>query len=79
MTKVLGLLMVLGGLALGLYVGLWFMFVGGIISIVNGGTADPGNAGNIAWGIVRIVFSSVVGEVVAWILIIPGAALIVKD
>lgn len=76
--KTTGVLMILGGIVLGLYVGLYFMFVGGIMSIVNGATADPVNAGSIAWGVVRIVFSGAVGAISAWVLIIPGAALLVK-
>ena len=77
--KALGVLMILGGIALGFYVGLYLLFVGGIFSIINGVTADPVNANLIVWGAVRIIFASLAGTLSAWALILPGVAFLAKD
>lgn len=64
--------LIFAGFVLGVYVGLWLMFVGGIIAIVNAVQADPVNGSAIAWGIVRIVFASTAGGIVAVFLIQLG-------
>ena len=43
--------------ALGIYVGLWLMFIGGIVDIVN--AINPLNGLQIALGICKIVFCEV--------------------
>jgi len=78
MKLVLGLLMVLGGIVLGAYVGLWVCFIGGIVDIINQVKAEEVNALAVAWGVVKIVFASFAGTVSAILLILPGAALL-KD
>ena len=35
MKKIIGILIAIVGIALGIYVGVWLMFVGGIVQIVN--------------------------------------------
>lgn len=72
MKILFGVLMILGGIALGLYVGIWLMLVGGIMQIVDAVTADPINGSDIAWGVVRIIFASVSGVISAILLIVPG-------
>lgn len=76
MRALLGIILILAGVALGIYLGLWLMFVGGIIAIVNAIQADPINGSTIAWGIVRIIFASFIGGISAMVLIIPGYKLI---
>lgn len=50
------LLLSLGGFALGLYLGIGVMFIGGIIQIVNALPTSPIVAAEIAYGIARILF-----------------------
>lgn len=57
MKRLLQILIIIASIALGLYVGIWTMFVGGIIQIVNG--INPLNGLEIATGICRIVFCEV--------------------
>lgn len=57
MKKILQILIIAISIILGLYVGIWLMFVGGIIQIVNG--INPLNGINIAIGICRIVFCEI--------------------
>lgn len=35
MKKIIGILIAIAGIALGIYVGVWLMFIGGIVQIVN--------------------------------------------
>lgn len=80
MKFLLGFLMIIGGIALGLYVGLWLCFVGGIIGIINAiatvVNGSPIEAMTIAISIVKIIFAAVLGWISALILIIPGVALL---
>lgn len=72
MKKVIGILMAIVGIALGIYVGVWLMFVGGIVQIIN--SINPTNGLGIALGIVRIVFCEV-GVLIAWLGIAIGSVI----
>lgn len=76
MKKVIGILMAIVGIALGIYVGVWLMFVGGIVQIIN--SINPTNGLGIALGIVRIVFCEV-GVLIAWLGIAIGSVIGLKD
>jgi hypothetical protein len=72
----LGLLLVVLGIALGLYVGVWLCLIGGIVQFVEAVKMTPVDAWGIAFGIARFFLASVCGMVSAMLLVIPGAALI---
>lgn len=59
--KGFGCLLILVGIALGLYVGLWLCFIGGIVQVVEAIKAEPVSAWGIAWGVLRIVLAGPVG------------------
>lgn len=72
MKQLLGVLLIVAGVALGLYVGLWVCFIGGIVDVVDAVKATPVEAMNLAWGIVKIVFAGAAGALSAYALIFPG-------
>lgn len=76
MKKIIGILIAIVGIALGIYVGVWLMFVGGIVQIVN--SINPINGLGIALGIARIVFCEV-GGLIAWLGIVIGSAIGLED
>ena len=76
MRTILGLILIVMGIVLGLYVGFWWAFIGGIVQIVNGIRAPEIVALTLAWGIAKVVFASFFGWISAMVLIIPGWALI---
>lgn len=76
MKKIIGILIAIVGIALGIYVGVWLMFVGGIVQIVN--SINPINGLGIALGIARIVFCEV-GGLIAWLGIVIGPAIGLED
>lgn len=76
MQKVIGIIIAILGIALGIYVGIWLMFVGGISQIIN--SINPVNGVGIAMGIARIVFCEVGGFIV-WLGIALGSYIGLKD
>jgi hypothetical protein len=81
MTKILGFLMVVGGVVLGIWLGVFVCLIGGIVQILNslphqalGGYINT-NALGIAYGIVRILFSGAIGWLVGTCVVGLGLAL----
>ena len=76
MKKIIGILITIIGIVLGIYVGVWLMFIGGITQIVN--SINPINGSGIAFGIVRIVFCEI-GGFIAWLGIAIGSVIGLSD
>lgn len=76
MKKIIGILIAIVGIALGIYVGAWLMFIGGITQIVN--SINPVNGLGIALGIARIVFCGI-GGFIAWLGVAIGLAIGLSD
>lgn len=49
MKTILSILIVISSILLGIYLGVWVMFIGGIVQIVN--SINPLDGWGIAWGI----------------------------
>lgn len=80
MKLAMGLFGMVIAVALGLYLGLWVMFVGGIIQAVHAFTQyDPVSASQLAFGIVRVLGSSLVGWLSFAIFALPSMALMGID
>lgn len=73
---VAGIALIIAGVVLGIWLGLVVMFVGGIVQIVDAVKSDPVSGGDIAWGIVRLMFASVVGTIAFWMCAGAGAGLL---
>lgn len=58
---IIGLVFIAFGICLGIYVGLWWAFVGGIMQIVNTVRSPELDAAILAWGVVKVVFASFAG------------------
>ena len=65
----IGSLLIWGGVVLGLYLVIGYMFIGGILQIVN-----ASSTGDIAVGILKIIFCEL-GMIPAYILIVLGVAI----
>ena len=76
MKIILGVILILAGVAVGLYVGVWLCFIGGIIQIVDAIKTTPTEGFEIAIGILRVVFAGVAGVLSAFIAIFPGWAML---
>ena len=76
MKKIIGIIIAILGIAGGIYVGFWLMFVGGISQIIN--SINPVDGFGIAIGIARIVFCEI-GGFIAWLGIAIGSFIGLKD
>lgn len=77
---IVGILLIVLGVALGLYVGVWLMFISGIIGLIEAikilvQTGDV-NSMLIAINIAKILLSSLAGYVSAILFIIPGQMMV---
>lgn len=61
---ILGLFLAVVSVIAAAYVGVWIMFVGGIVQGIEGIKASPVNSLDIAFGVLRIVFAGFVGYLV---------------
>lgn len=72
---IIGCILLFGSIALGIYVGFWLMFVGGIVQIVDSIKYDT-NALGIAFGFIRIFFSGIVGWLAGTLSCLIGTILL---
>jgi len=79
MKNILGIGLIIIGVILGLYVGVWLCFIGGIRDIVDVVNIiiknDFMDGLKLAIGIVKIFFAGAAGYLSAFLCIIPGMAL----
>ena len=61
MKEILGLLICIGSIILGLYLGVWICFVGGIIQIIEGIKMVPTGSLDIGIGTLKCFSASLVG------------------
>ena len=73
MRNFFGMIMILAGVALGLYMGLWICMIGGIVDMVNN---FPHDVVGVLWGAVKFFFSGLAGYASAFLLIAPGAVML---
>ena len=74
MKELIGVLLIICGIVLGVYLGVFVMFIGGIFQILH--SISPFIANGVGYGILKIIFASFVGSISALVLIIPGKALL---
>jgi len=75
LKNIVGLTLICGSIALGVYVGFWLMFIGGIIEVINSITPVINNSG-IAWGIVKVIFADVIGVITFFVVAGIGTLLL---
>lgn len=69
---IVGVLLMFIGVILGLYVGGWVMFVGGIVQIIEAIKASPVEAMGVACGALRVVCAAFVGGICFWVSFLLG-------
>ena len=72
MKPIIGFIMIIFGVLLGLYVGIWVCFVGGIVQIIEQIRAEQLIAMKVAIGIARVFFAGLIGTLCAYVFVIPG-------
>lgn len=72
----IGIALIICGIVLGLYVGVWLMFIGGIVQIIDQIKAVDTSMLSVFGGVLRIMFAGFIGWVSAFVLIVPGAVML---
>jgi hypothetical protein len=75
MKMIAGIALILIGLVLGLYVGIWLCFIGGIIGVIEQIRAETLDATIVAISIAKILFAGLIGWVSAIVPMASGMAL----
>ena len=77
MKKILGWILIVGGVVLGLYVGLYVLFIGGIIGIIEELKSKDIDSMVIALDVCKLIFATPIGGLVAMLFVMPGS--LIKD
>lgn len=76
MKALFGVLLIVIGVCAGLYFGLWWAFIGGIVALIEQVRAPNLDALMVAIAIARIVFTGLIAWVSAMIFVLPGFMLL---
>lgn len=66
MKQLIRITLIIFGVIFGLYAGVWWAFIGGIIQVIVACKATTIVASTLAFGIAKIVFAPVIGWVVSF-------------
>ena len=75
LKSILGGFLVIAGIVIGLWLGIWVMFIGGIAQLVTAFKVTPVSTTGIAFGLLRIMFSGFVGWLSGTAIVGCGACL----
>lgn len=80
LSFVIGILSFFAGIGLGIYVGFWLMFVGGLMEIIEAIKAPVTLASEIGFGVLKIMFAGFTGAVTFYVCaFIAGAFIAAAD
>lgn len=71
----IGIAMIFTGVLLGLYVGVWVCFVGGIIDVIQQVRGEHLSVLSVAWGIAKIFCAGLFGYLAGLLLVAPGCVM----
>ena len=74
MRPILGLTIALAGICFAVYLGLWVMFVGGIVDVVDAIRSPALPASQIAWGVVKVILAGFVATFISFFSVAVGRA-----
>ena len=79
MRNIIGFLIIAIGAVLGVYVGFWLMFVGGISEVIEFFKTQNADSLSVALSIAKIIFASGVGAVIFWVSYLTGMMILCKS
>ena len=68
--------MIVGGIVFGLWAGIWWAFIGGIVDVVGAIRATDFIAMDLAFGVAKIMFAGLIGTLSGVVFVIPGVAML---
>jgi hypothetical protein len=72
----LGWLLVIAGVCLGAYTGIWWALVGGVVDLIEVIKAPVTTASAVGVGMLKIVASGLIGWATVMVAVIPGSYLL---
>ncbi len=75
MKQVIGMVLIVAGIALGAYMGIWWAFIGGIVDVIQAIRAEHLEAMDVAIGVAKVIFAGLIGWISCALLVFPGLAL----
>lgn len=76
MKTTVGILLVIAGVAFGVYVGLWLCLIGGVVQIIQSVQGSSVDAWGVAFGIARVLCTGIAGTLTAFVAVLPGWAML---
>jgi len=75
MKQTIGIILIIIGVAVGLYAGIWWAFIGGIVDVIEAIRAQDLVGMDVAVGVAKVMFSGLIGYVSGFIMVLPGLAM----
>lgn len=76
MKMILGVLLIVAGIAFGAWAAVWWAFIGGIVDVIREVRAPNLDAMNVATGVAKVIFAGAIGWLAAMVAVLPGYALV---
>lgn len=76
LLKWLGWVLVVAGVCLGVYMGVWWALVGGVVDLIEAIKAPVTTASAVGVGLLKIVASGVIGWATMVVAVLPGSYLL---
>lgn len=73
---IFGMALAIAGIALGLWVGVWWAFIGGIVDVIQAIRAPELVANDLAIGVAKVLFASPIGSIAGLALVLPARAIV---
>lgn len=70
--KFFGVILIIVGVTAGLYMGVWWALIGGIVDVIDAIRADEVIVLDVAIGVTKIVFSQLIGYISCVVFFFPG-------
>ena len=74
-NRVIGVVLVIIGVALGLYCGLWWALIGGICDVIREIRAPVLQPMGVAAGVMKVMFAGFIGAISSVAFVVPGLAM----
>lgn len=72
MKALIGFVLIIAGIAFGVWAGVWWAFIGGIVDVIEQVRAPELSALAVATGLAKVMFAGVIGYVAGAVVILPG-------
>lgn len=79
MRNIIGIIGIVIGILVGFFVGIYWGLIGGLIQMFDGFKSVPLNSNDIAWGFAKFLFGTLIGEVIAGIIVFISITVLIKN